>query len=319
MLPRISIVTATYNRADLLPSAIESVIHQSQEIPFVWEMILVDDGSTDKTAEVVAPYLQQFPESIIYIYQTNKWVWAARNTGIDKISTESDYVIFLDSDDMLRSDFVFQCLKRMEHSDKKYLAGVYVRCEDEYGALVGWSIWEEDIRIEYQDFLRWSLLFELWVCISSEMFLKYKLRFPEDVVTEFVLWCKMWKIIHSLWWYVKLANYAGRIYRRHHHSYLPITKTISKERFYKNALWNIRVLDIIGDDLLKYGYKQQYSDLCFQIAINYLLCHHKKDFSIYFRRSIQQHFSITHSVVGAIWYVCPSAVMILYRYYISRT
>ena len=94
-MPQISVIIPTYNRADLLPLTIESVMAQTMPD---WELIIVDDGSTDETATVLAPFLQD--ERIRYIRQENAGRSAARNHGARL--ARGDYFYFLDSDDELR-------------------------------------------------------------------------------------------------------------------------------------------------------------------------------------------------------------------------
>ena len=88
----ISIVIPTYNCSETLPAAIKSVTAQTADN---WELIIIDDGSTDDTKEVVQQYLEC--DKINYHYQQNKGVAAARNEGA-KMSCGT-YLLFLDSDD----------------------------------------------------------------------------------------------------------------------------------------------------------------------------------------------------------------------------
>lgn len=90
-MPFFSIILPTYNRAHFLPKAIESVLKQTFED---WELIIVDDGSTDNTKEVVAKYQDS---RIRYFFQENQERSAARNNGI--ISSKGEFICFLDSDD----------------------------------------------------------------------------------------------------------------------------------------------------------------------------------------------------------------------------
>lgn len=90
-MPYFSIILPTYNRAHFLPKAIESVLAQTFED---WELVIVDDGSTDNTKEVVLAY--QDPR-IVYFYQENQERSAARNNGMSK--AKGDFICFLDSDD----------------------------------------------------------------------------------------------------------------------------------------------------------------------------------------------------------------------------
>lgn len=92
MIPTVSVIIPTYNRADMVDSAIQSVLDQTYAD---WELIVVDDGSQDNTAEVVAGYLDS---RIRYIYQENRRLPGARNTGIR--ASRGEYIALLDSDDV---------------------------------------------------------------------------------------------------------------------------------------------------------------------------------------------------------------------------
>ena len=86
----ISVIIPTYNRARLVTQAIDSVLAQTYKD---YEIIVVDDGSTDGTRQALEPY----QDRIRYIYQENRGAAAARNLGIK--SSNGKWVAFLDSDD----------------------------------------------------------------------------------------------------------------------------------------------------------------------------------------------------------------------------
>jgi len=88
-----SVIIPTYNRADVLPPAIDSILAQTHTD---FEIIIVDDGSTDNTRDVLEPYLAK--PNIQYIYQENQKQAAARNNGV--LRSRGEYVGFLDSDDL---------------------------------------------------------------------------------------------------------------------------------------------------------------------------------------------------------------------------
>ncbi len=90
--PLVSVVITTCNRAEILPTALESVL--SQTYPAI-EIIVVDDGSTDETAAVVAQYGQR----VRYVRQSNQGVEMARRQGIQAMI--GDYITFLDDDDLM--------------------------------------------------------------------------------------------------------------------------------------------------------------------------------------------------------------------------
>src|SRR4051794_20689664 len=85
----VSVVITCFNQARFLAEAIESVQRQRPR-----ETVVVDDGSTDDTAAVVAHYPQ-----VRYLRQRNQGVVAARNRGLRECG--GDYVVFLDGDDVL--------------------------------------------------------------------------------------------------------------------------------------------------------------------------------------------------------------------------
>lgn len=94
MPPTGSIIIPCYNRAHFIGGAIESVLRQTYQS---FEIIVVDDGSTDETAQAVAVYPQ-----VQLIRQSNSGTAAARNTGLG--AARGEYVVFLDSDDLLLPD-----------------------------------------------------------------------------------------------------------------------------------------------------------------------------------------------------------------------
>jgi len=89
--PSVSVIIPTYNRADLLPAAVSSALMQE---PMPLEVLVVDDGSTDATAEVC----RRFPHPVRVIRQENAGAAAARNRGIAE--AKGEIVAFLDSDDV---------------------------------------------------------------------------------------------------------------------------------------------------------------------------------------------------------------------------
>lgn len=92
----ISILVPIYNVETYLPRCIESVLSQDFTN---YELILVDDGSTDKSGKICKKYTSKYPQNIKLIYQKNSGSDAARLTGFQKASGK--YIMFLDSDDYL--------------------------------------------------------------------------------------------------------------------------------------------------------------------------------------------------------------------------
>ncbi|MBS7562851.1 glycosyltransferase [Mucilaginibacter sp. Bleaf8] len=94
----VSIIIPCYNYGKYLSQALDSVASQAYAH---WECIIVDDGSTDNTADVAKPYTLA-DNRFKYIYQKNAGLSAARNTGI--AASKGKYLQLLDADDMLESN-----------------------------------------------------------------------------------------------------------------------------------------------------------------------------------------------------------------------
>src|SRR5450755_820624 len=93
--PRVSVIVPAYNAAVYLPHAIDSVLAQT----FVdWEIVVVDDGSTDHTQSVVESYRPALADKLQYIHQSNHGLPAARNTGIK--AARGEFIALLDADDV---------------------------------------------------------------------------------------------------------------------------------------------------------------------------------------------------------------------------
>lgn len=107
----VSIIMPTYNRADTLPRAVQSVLDQSHQH---FELIIVDDGSDDNTEQVV----QSFKDSRVqYVQSEHKGASAARNCAIAR--SKCDYIAFLDSDDQWHPDFLLTLLEYLINADPK--------------------------------------------------------------------------------------------------------------------------------------------------------------------------------------------------------
>ena len=111
-LPLISVIIPTHNYASFLPKAIDSVIRQDYPC---FEIIIIDDGSTDNTRLVIPPH-----RAISYFYQKNRGLAVARNTGIEK--AKGEYLVFLDADDWLEKNALAQNYSMIH--DKPHIAFV---------------------------------------------------------------------------------------------------------------------------------------------------------------------------------------------------
>ncbi len=114
----VSVIIPTYNRSHYLPEAIESVLNQTYKD---FEIIVVDDGSTDDTRDAAKKY----KEKVRYIYQKNSGLPSALNTGIE--SSKGAYIAFLDDDDIWKESMLQRTVETLEKT-REDVGATYVDC-----------------------------------------------------------------------------------------------------------------------------------------------------------------------------------------------
>ncbi len=134
----VDVIIPSFNAAKYLPAAIESVISQTFDD---WQILLVDDGSTDNTAEVVVPFLDRLGPKIKYIKQENRGVSAARNNGI--LASTAEFLALLDADDVWLPCRLSESLKVLAERPKAGLSYGLIRKIDPEGRLG--STWEGNL------------------------------------------------------------------------------------------------------------------------------------------------------------------------------
>ena len=138
-MPAVSVVIPVYNSAKYLRECLDSIVAQTFSD---WEIIAVDDGSSDESPEILDEYAAK-DSRIKVIHKANAGVSAARNDGLD--AAQGEYVVFVDSDDLLvvnaldilhktissenadiafADHFSFQCDKNQE-KERRYVSRYY--------------------------------------------------------------------------------------------------------------------------------------------------------------------------------------------------
>lgn len=116
-----SIVIPTFNRENMINTAIESVLNQEYRN---FEIVIIDDGSKDNTKEVISSFEDK---RIKYYYQKNKGRSSARNHGIQK--SKGEYICFLDDDDYYYPNFLLEFAKEIHKNNKP--VGIFMCKQDE--------------------------------------------------------------------------------------------------------------------------------------------------------------------------------------------
>ena len=155
-MSKVFIIVPAYNLANYIEKCILSVLGQSYSN---FELVIIDDGSTDKTWEVIQKFITK-DDRIIGISQKNGGAARARNAGLDYIT--GDYVMFLDGDDLLTPSVIEDNIKYLENDISLDWVAFSIRRADEKG-----NVYNLNKNI-YADFLIKD--FEV---VSKEQFVPY--------------------------------------------------------------------------------------------------------------------------------------------------
>lgn len=122
---KVSIIIPVYNVEKYLSRCIESIIKNTYKNI---EIILVNDGSKDKSQEIINDYKEKYGDIIKAKKQENKGPAEARNVGIEMASGE--YIMFIDSDDFIKEDYIENYVKTLKEDDYELVSGGYHKWQD---------------------------------------------------------------------------------------------------------------------------------------------------------------------------------------------
>lgn len=183
-MPKVSIVIPAYNNGRFVGSAVESIFAQTYKD---YEVIVVDDGSTDNTRHQLVPYMDR----IQYIYQENQERSAARNRGVAESTGE--YLAFLDSDDRLLPNKLGVQVDELDRRPEIGLVASGYEFIDEQGKLLHSEMpWVYNPSITLETLLLYGLTSPNAVLMRREWFDRIggfdpRYQGPEDID----LWCRL--------------------------------------------------------------------------------------------------------------------------------
>lgn len=184
--PLVSIVIPCYNYGLFISQTLDCLLTQSYQN---WEAIIVDDGSTDETQQVVSQYVKR-DHRFVYIHQINQGPSVARNTGLK--NAKGVYIHFLDSDDLLSREKLTAQVSYMEHNrdcDISYTDAYYFEDKKPNELFKNWSLtektekWIPQIHARGQQVLPYLIRSNIMPIdaplIRSDFLLKHNLYFDE--------------------------------------------------------------------------------------------------------------------------------------------
>lgn len=185
----VSIIVPVYNVKKYIVATIESVLAQTYTN---WELLLIEDGSTDGTKELIEQYLQEHPDNRIcfHIIEENIGAAAARNYGMD--ISKGRFVTYLDSDDLWMPD---KLQKQVAFMMEKQAAFSFTGYEfaDASGAGTG-KVVEVPETINYKQALQNTTIFTSTVMFDTTLLPKSELHMPHVKSEDTALW---WRILRG--------------------------------------------------------------------------------------------------------------------------
>ncbi|PKQ70934.1 glycosyltransferase family 2 protein [Raineya orbicola] len=180
--PLFSIVIPTYNRADFIKQTLQSVIHQKFTD---FEVIVVDDGSTDNTEEVVKPFLS---EKLRYYKVPNGERAKARNFGITQ--AKGKYITFVDSDDLLYPNYFQIAYDFLQKKPDSVFWALSYEMKDEKGNILFKQIHRGDIAQKLQF---GNILSCIGVFVKKEILLENPFNENRDLsgTEDYELWLRL--------------------------------------------------------------------------------------------------------------------------------
>ncbi len=258
IIMKLSIIVPVYNTRDYLAACLDSILDPSLGD---YEIIIVNDGSTDDSGTIASSYQRRFPSRVRVITTENGGIGAARNAGLEQ--ARGDYLLFLDSDDCLEKGSLPEILSMLDGSfDIGLFDLLQVNSSGKIvGTLRGCGRTGTFTLVEYP-----GLLFELpSVCnklIRRELFISSGIRFPGRVWFE------------DLRTVPKLYPLAGsiRVLSCPWYRYLIRSGSITNNA---NAARNLEIIDAVEEVLSFYRddglYDRYAAELCYMSFYNAFL------------------------------------------------
>ena len=226
-MKKVSIIVPVYNAEKFISIGIESVLSQNYKNI---ELILIDDGSKDKSFEILKEYEKKYPKIIKSFHKDNSGVGDTRNYGIKKSSGE--FITFLDADDYLSIDFISTLVNDI--GDNDIIISGYNQVDESHKLLFSRNI-NKDTDSKFRQLVVWAKLYRKKFIINNNLYFN-SLKIGEDITYSLTSYMKTDK--------VKCINYCG-------YNNVSNDQSVTKNRSLKkdtNILQLIKNLSILCQD-----------------------------------------------------------------------
>ncbi len=179
MIPEVSIIIPVYNTRKFIIECLDSIKAQSVTD---YEVILVNDGSTDDSEQIIADYISENNLSEFHlINKENGGISSARNVGLSK--AKGKWILFFDSDDWLEPDCLEELLSVANKSCADLIIGGYQACDQQNGQKEVWSSYPCDSGRIPEDISNLRCFSFIWARLyKKEIIDQYGLTFDERII-----------------------------------------------------------------------------------------------------------------------------------------
>lgn len=220
----VSVIVPVFNARSSIKQCVESLLHQTTD--FRYEIILIDDGSTDGSAEFM-DLMEKVHKEVIVFHQSNSGVSAARNTGLT--NARGRYVAFVDSDDYVTPCYIKHLYEAMHNTGKvQIVIAGFIRCythgkrpvtfKSQDVVLAENPTFLDEYKLYYWG-MPFSKLYDLDIICRHSICFAENVRYSEDLIflLTYLQWVNSVRFINHADYYYQCDNISSLI--NSHHSY----------------------------------------------------------------------------------------------------
>ena len=285
----ISVIVPAYNVENYIRRCLDSLVSQTYEN---LEIIVVDDGSTDRTGEIIEEYTERYPDKVMLYTRENQGQAEARNFGITKASGE--YIGFVDSDDFVSTKMYELMYREAEEQNCDMVTCGYYGCDEVTGEITVYqtgykgefnqNIYENPMLLRINSPYPWNKLYTRELLERSGFSFQKGIIF-EDLCAIFPLFMdarKVGRVHEKLYYYIK-GRKGGTIstFNEKHGQIIDALQIMNDayqqrgmfERFYDTLLFfNLRHIHARFDEMQNYEdviFKREFKKRAFELLDRY--------------------------------------------------
>lgn len=288
----ITVVVPAYNVEEYLPRCVESIITQTYQN---LEIILVNDGSTDKSGEICEAYAKK-DDRIKVIHKENSGPSESRNIGLE--TAKGEYITFIDADDFIHESYIERLYSLAEMNGSEIVCCNYTRGDaDDFSGVKAEKQIEERTYTADEMLRNWHGKYKhletvIWNKLyKKELFEKNHIRYPEDCISGEDVQITHLLVANAR--QVTITNETLYYYFRNKQS---ITSSASKEKVVVNEVAQKKRLEFFQQN----GYLEAYERMLIKLQKYYMLMYCRLHEDKSYRKELKEKFAQRYNEVKSL-------------------